>query len=247
VWVYLPSVCLAEPAGLTLPPNDAELGPSAMSSGTDTPKPSLCRECGTKHLTMLPCGTMLQPSTASRGVGRWILSLEDSLASPIALLESGRGQQTKETFGPIQCESCKSPGHGDSSEKTSQELLPMDLPRKSWQTLNQRVIAGLPFTIPLAPLVPHTCGKECSLWPTPSASDWKGSRTPEALAAAGRNERNNLRDFLRWKNGSIYPHPSLVEKMMGWKIGQTALDAQAMEWFQAKQSRPSKNSKRGRE
>jgi hypothetical protein len=43
----------------------------------------------------------------------------------------------------------------------------------------------------------RTKGKGYSLLPTPTATDSKGGRTPEASKKAGRTARNNLRDFIR--------------------------------------------------
>jgi hypothetical protein len=78
-----------------------------------------------------------------------------------------------------------------------------------------------------------TSESEYGYWPTPCATDYKGSRTPEALARAGRNERNNLRDFMRNKGQWLYPPAKVVELLMGWPIGWTDLQPLAMDKFQA--------------
>lgn len=138
----------------------------------------------------------------------------------------------------------------------------MDLPRRSWQTLNERISAGLSFQIPLAPLVRHTHGSECSLWPTPLAADGEGGimwgNAKDYLAgkrkrASGHNMAMCLQLRVpileitvgRERRGGKV-NPELSEWLMGWPLRWTALDAAATAWFRARLSPPSKNSKRGR-
>lgn len=77
--------------------------------------------------------------------------------------------------------------------------------------------------------------------PTPVATDYKGARSPEALAAAGRNERNNLRDFLRARLGWKMPAPDGSECLMGWTVGWTDLKPLVMDRFQGWQQQHSLN------
>jgi hypothetical protein len=65
---------------------------------------------------------------------------------------------------------------------------------------------------------------DCSSWPTPTATDYKG---------CSDNWHKNIADaasYLRAAthpndgNGSSYPHPAFVEALMGFPIGYTELD-----------------------
>jgi hypothetical protein len=65
----------------------------------------------------------------------------------------------------------------------------------------------------LAQLVPHTCEKECSFWPTPRASDRDN--------CGGSNARKKA------KRLGVYlgreQNPQLTEWLMGWPLGWTDL------------------------
>ena len=59
-----------------------------------------------------------------------------------------------------------------------------------------------------------------TMWPTATARDYKGGRTPETLAKAGRNETNSLPDAVNaqmGKTGSL--NPQWVEWLMGYPEG----------------------------
>lgn len=80
------------------------------------------------------------------------------------------------------------------------------------------------------------------LWPTPTASDFRGGRTKEAAQRVGRSPTNNLRDFLRQKFGMKRPHPNLLEALMGYPVSTTEITPWAMEWFRSKSGKLSKSS-----
>ena len=73
---------------------------------------------------------------------------------------------------------------------------------------------------PLAPWVPDTHGSECSSWPTPVASDWRGS-TGEGCRRGSLAEAVMLRPGksppLAQRTG--YPSPPFVEWLMGFPPG----------------------------
>ncbi len=65
---------------------------------------------------------------------------------------------------------------------------------------------------------------QVKMWPTATARDYKGGRTPETLAQAGRNETNSLPDAVNaqmGKTGSL--NPQWVEWLMGYPEGWTDL------------------------
>jgi hypothetical protein len=59
------------------------------------------------------------------------------------------------------------------------------------------------------------------MWPTPTARDYKGGRTPEKSAEKGRNpQTNSLADAVRAKiTGQL--NPMWVEWLMGFPVGWT--------------------------
>ena len=65
--------------------------------------------------------------------------------------------------------------------------------------------------------------RHAQMWPTPTQREWKGARTPEALAEAGRTANNTLGDSARaQQSGQL--NPDWVETLMGLPIGYTRLD-----------------------
>lgn len=74
------------------------------------------------------------------------------------------------------------------------------------------------------PLVRHIHDEECSLWPTPTATDYKG-------CSDGWHKNDGRPSYLRAAthpndgNGSSYPNPCFVEALMGFPQGWTELDA----------------------
>lgn len=101
-----------------------------------------------------------------------------------------------------------------SSWRTSQHFLGEGLTEfsETWPR-SGLMRSGIAYQLP--PLAPRTSATESGLLPTPTACDHKGSRTIEALIRAGRNDRNNLRDWCRVHFGWVYPHPTFVEWLMG--------------------------------
>jgi hypothetical protein len=80
--------------------------------------------------------------------------------------------------------------------------------------------------VPLTRLTDETeFGSSDEMWPTATARDYKGGRTPETLAKAGRNETNSLPDAVNaqmGKTGSL--NPQWVEWLMGYPEGWTDLE-----------------------
>lgn len=76
------------------------------------------------------------------------------------------------------------------------------------------------------------CVTGFGLLPTPTASDCKGGRSPEAAEAVGRGPNNNLRDFCRQILGWKRPVPESLESLMGWPLQWTELKPLAMVRFQ---------------
>ena len=249
MWAYLPSACFPASEDSTSLRNRKESKLSATSNGTVTLRASSCPESATDDSTTPPYGQTSRLSMQKRGVEKWISSLEDSPVNHIAQLANGGGQRINEIYGPTQCEYCASLERGDLSGKTSQESLPMDLPHKSWQTLNERISAGLSFQIQPVPLVRHTCVAGCSLYPTPIASDgvsWTKVKKADVQTSIHKATVLNgssvrVTYFSMWAMRSPIQAAEFAEWMMGYGRGWTDLDAAATEWFQAKPLPPLEN------
>jgi len=77
---------------------------------------------------------------------------------------------------------------------------------------------------PLANLVQHTHESGCSLWPTPTATDYKGASDGAKKAKASRAGYLRYATHPNDKGGSSYPHPSFVEALMGFPEKWTELE-----------------------
>jgi hypothetical protein len=64
-----------------------------------------------------------------------------------------------------------------------------------------------------------------SLWPTPTARDWKGGRKAETLEAVGRGYSNSLNDALTVCGEHGQLNPTWVEWLMGFPVGWTDLSS----------------------
>lgn len=75
----------------------------------------------------------------------------------------------------------------------------------------------------LARSTPRTHGIGSGYWPTPTARDYKGTRSKAAMIASGRNPMtNNLCDAIeQCETGKL--NPMWVEWLMGYPIGYTDL------------------------
>jgi hypothetical protein len=62
------------------------------------------------------------------------------------------------------------------------------------------------------------------LWPTPTARDYKGGRTPEALEKSGRGASNSLNDALTVNNQHGQLNPAWVCWLMGYPLDYLDLD-----------------------
>ena len=72
----------------------------------------------------------------------------------------------------------------------------------------------------LVPSMPRTEETEFGLWPTPSATDYKGGRKSHEW----RRPNNNYRDFCRQILGQKIPCPKKTEWLMGYPTGWTDLE-----------------------
>lgn len=248
MWVYLPtSVYSAGPAGSISEQNSSEdSAPSATSSGTTTPKPSSCPECGTEDSTRLLCGTTCRPLMESRGKGVLMSFLAGFPANRTALRQrtDDSEKKTKETFGRNTCGLCERYNLLTSSDRMYLESSLMGIPSKSWQTLNQSVTAPRLAPSELVMLVPHSKEKGSFSLPTPTASDGMafGKKLRKESIEKSLTRGATIRQWYILKLADLEDSlfPIYAEWSMGWKTLWTVLDSAAMEWFRSNQPRHGK-------
>jgi hypothetical protein len=92
----------------------------------------------------------------------------------------------------------------------------------------------------LAPLVPHTHGKDCFYWHTPTTNEKKPAGEKEMAEVtrwlAGESVKNTyirLRSLLAARCGlRLPPNPEFLEWLMGWPIGWGAITPSGTDRFQ---------------
>jgi len=106
-----------------------------------------------------------------------------------------------------------------SSWKTSQLCLDGELAEfsETWPRSGM-MLNGTAYRLPT--LVPDSFGTECSLWPTPNATAFKGGRQSPRRGVKNP-ERNNWQDWCSLVLGQRYPVPETAEQVMGFPEGFT--------------------------
>ncbi len=234
MWLHIPESCRYAAALPVLTWASEQHCQALASSVTWRGKPSAWRtwskRCGKvswmKHLS----GTMLLPSTASRGVAVWISSLAESPASPTALPADRLALTMSETCGQPLLESLGKSNPLGCSWKTSRDSSP-SLPGfgesqtawKDWVTQLRRRCSLLRDRLARA-----IGESECSFWPTPTARDPKG-RDPKR--ASGPSLPQLCHDLGRL---DLAKSARFRETLMGWPIGWTAFGPVEMASYRAR-------------
>ena len=87
----------------------------------------------------------------------------------------------------------------------------------------------------------HNLTAAALLYPTVTSREHKGPRSPEALAKAGRSNRNTLSDYIRSQTpGQL--NPRWVEWLQGYPLDATELSAWATAWFLQQRGKRSNGS-----
>ena len=226
-WLYVPDLEESK-EGLNQELMDSK--PFVMSRGKPMQLRTLLRKYKKERYMMLLSGLMFKPSTVNRGVAKWILSLEDSLASPIQVRGSYLGKKTQETYGQTLNESLARFHPGSCSWRTFQTSIIQSAPQslETWPKwgLTQR---GVLYALPT--LEPPIEGRGGLLWqlPTPTA------REPNDLGLnldRGRYSNDTLTRKVSNQEGLKTGgrlNPQWVEWLMGWPIGWTDLEGAGTE------------------
>gem|GEM_PF-1521004 len=140
--------------------------------------------------TRSPSGMTSEPSTASRGVAKWISSLADSRVNRGVSLANGKDRQTNATSGLIPFASLEKSPQDGVYWKTSQGCFTTIISDEFSQTWPRAGIVLDGTAYPLPPLVPRTVGIGCgsSLYPTPAAAEGVGRWQSEKALAHGWKE-----------------------------------------------------------
>lgn len=193
-------------------------------------------------------GMTYAPSTATRGVEKWMLSLVVSPVSLGAKPESGKGGPMSVTSGLTRSELSGRWDHNTvswkmypaSSRKRTSERSSAGWPRRG------TMFAGILFQRPKR--VPTTSGRGSGLLPTPSATGYgtnqggsagrTGKVRPSLQQMASKNlwpsPTANRRSGLQshGKNAILGPlNPMWVEWLMGWPLGWTDLKPLEMDKY----------------
>ncbi len=179
-WLYIPpSLCVAPPsAPAEAGWNSASISPCpdiglwCTSSGRPTRRPLSWRGWRTRPWIKLLSGTMLEPSTAARGVERWISSLRDIPASPSARLAVDREPRIPAISGPISAVSSSRAAPGSFSSKTCPGISRSGIPlcAASWK----RWVSELRKDCSARRKSVRTIADSaCLSWPTSTATDAK--------------------------------------------------------------------------
>jgi len=155
---------------------------------------------------------------------------EDSPVNRSASQESGERKTMTATSGRICSALLRNVGQ-------SGLLVKMLLESSTWHSKKCALTwkaKGMKSGRSLFQLVPSTLPIEeigYGLLPTPSASDHKGGRAPNTERKGAK--KSALRDVLNQIYGTTgktsYPHPTLLEAMMGYPVGHTELKPSEMQ------------------
>lgn len=243
MWVHVPSTCCRSAPEWEPSTWDCELLYRSLEQfaswrGKYIAAARWSRECRKNFWMTRLCGWICEPSMAHLGVERWIASLQESHA-PRSPTQANEKEGTTQTGSGLMCgESFASLDQSGSFWKTCEPSCPRDIRRYSAKSSPTWPATGLMLRgtcFRLASLVPHIHGPECSLWPTPTATDScgrgyhkSGGRVYLALpgaiqVAAGKHYQNP-------DTGKT--NPEWVEWLMGWPIGWTDCEQSATESFQ---------------
>jgi len=160
--------------------------------------------------TMRRSGAMSNPSTARRGVKKWIASLAATPASPSACPVDAKGQTIPDTSGPISGESSLKSNPGSASLKTWLDIFNLVL-NQYGETFADWATRLRQDSLRRQKLAPHINDSGFSSWPT-----------PDHQAGTGGVSRNNSR--VRFKDvATRWPTPMAADD--GKKVTTSSLQA----------------------
>ncbi len=184
--------------------------------------PSVSEFCDTTGLTHASM-TMSAPSTLE--------PLEESTSLPV-------GSHARTFHLPVTAKDLRVTDQ-DCGASSTELLANYDPDTSSWRTSQRCFIEGwarFSQTWPrsgmmrngtayrLPTLAEAISATGCSSFPTPTARDYKGSRSLASQQKTGRGAANSLPDYLRVNGNWQYPPVAVVESMMGFPDGWTSCE-----------------------
>jgi hypothetical protein len=168
-----------------------------------------------------PCsqfGTTLEPFTVSSGVERWILSLRDSRASRLALQESNKAYPTNGTCGLTPFGLLEKLTPDSYFWKTCQVsfLSGMDTLQQFLDSFPTKGSMRDGKLFQQQKSAPHIIDQDSLCWPTPRA------HLGTDPLCGGSGSRKKAEKHGTRISGAV--DPRLLERLMGWPTGWTALE-----------------------
>lgn len=191
--------------------SDADLKPSSSAKTTSSADQS-CKDIG-------PTSLFSTMSENSNSTATLTSSAEDfpapTSATPAPCGESEKDLTARPADYGLKCAELLARYDPDTSSwRTSQQSF-----IEGWATFSQTwprsgmMRSGTAYQLPtLAEAISAT---GFSLWPTPTARDYKGARLSTSQDEKGRGANNSLPDFFRSNGNWHYPPVAVVECMMG--------------------------------
>lgn len=198
---------------------------SAPSRTTSIVSGFLCSAKMTESLTRSRSGQTLEHSTGAPGLDTWISSLAGSRAKT-----SAPPGTVPESAEPV----------ADCGERWPVSLAKFDRNTCSWKIPQHSLFEEWESSLEIwprwglmrngecwerTPLAHHTCGKGCSLWPTPVASMGKHGY------GLGRTRRYSKKVEANCRRIGWTPSSEMQEAVQGWPIGWTDLKPLEMAKF----------------
>ncbi len=181
MWLYLPKETLTQGTNIAVSryaldladwnlaciSQNPDIEPFVISSGKCLPRPLSWRGWKTRPWMMRLSGMTLSPSTAARGVAKWISSLPDTLASHSPSAASDAATKTLAIFGRMWRGSSAKPSLNGSSARMSKGISIWDLP-KSRQSFKKWGLRSKQACFQRMKQERTTRGGVYSCWPTPT-------------------------------------------------------------------------------
>lgn len=189
MWLHVPSTfCPSAP--VTPGWNSASswlcqnLARSAMWRAKHQPPQSWSRVLKKESLTTRQFGKICEPSTADRGVARFIASLEDTPASPSPRSDACSATKTPDISGQTSNESSRRSSQQPASSRTSLTIYVWAL-NKSTMTFDKWVTALRRACSARKKSVLHTSENDSLFWATPTTADATKGRTVSCNGGLG--------------------------------------------------------------
>ena len=150
---------------------------------------------------------------------------EETLASHTVRQGKGKGSSMKDISGHKCSELSEDCTPIGLLTKMCLEAYPSELRLKNAMTWKMKAIGSNHFAYQLVPLERTTFAKEFSLWPTLTASEWKGVSRDRFYGSSTYRSDKLASRFRKQKEDLTHLNPDYAEAFMGFPTGWTVLNA----------------------